>query len=510
MNIKFNIFNMLGFIWNKVITTSPAKCIALFFLLAAAFAAGINYLVGFDGIDFNGDCYVYFQMAKYFKQSLSNLILPDHHLHWPYGYPAFLSISFLFFGETFKAAQWINLIAGGALITILGSIALFVARIKVLDSEKTILFVLAAMLMLIGRGIMLKYQLIIMSDMMGAFWAMLTVFLIWKWAISKKRILLLLAGIAFGLAISTRYVYVLVAVPLIVVALSELSLRQLFFQSLFFILGLLIGVFPEMMIALNGSSHGVNNELLDAWEFKNLFALTLESVSSGQQKSRIPSLVYYAIAPFRWEDFSPLGLIFVCLGFYYAVLELPRWLWLSLLLWYLTFYIFLCGIPIRNPRLAFSLYLPLSIFVSFGVLWCLHYWQTKRVMWCVILLTFVSIIFSTQHIKKLVESKNELLKTSVEVAILAKENSRIISTSLYAVYHAYPAKIEPKSIYSMSISEAKVLLSDGKKTFLAIDNDKFIPNYGNYPAGKTYLWIRNHYICDETDHSGEFTIYQIK
>ncbi len=497
--MKFNI-------WSGVIKISPAKHIVFFSLFSVVFAVFVNRLIDFDGIDFNGDSYVYFRMAQHFKQAISNAALPSHQ-HWPYGYPALLSITF-FIGETFKAAQWINFIAGGGLIAAAGGMALFIARIKNLDQEKTILVVLGAMLLLFGRGIMLKYQLLIMSDMMGAFWAMLLILLIWKWKVSKSPFPLAFAGISIGLAVSTRYVDILMLVPLAIVLLSGFSLRKTFFYVFIFGFCFLIALLPEILIVHKGTAAGISYDLINDWSFKNLFTRSFESVD-GHQTSQLPSILYYAVLPFRWEDFTPVGLVLVILGFYYCIHELPRWVLLSLVLWYLTFYFLLCGIPIQNPRIAFSLYQPLSIFAVLGILWCLRRWNAKRVMICVLVFTIVSAAFGVRYINKLSTAKNELREAAMKVAA-ATENSRIISTSLYAVYLAYPMKVEPMSIYTLSIAEAEAILADGKKTFLVIDDEKFIPQWSNYPAGKTYWWIRKHYPCIAIRRIGGFTVYEIK
>jgi hypothetical protein len=492
---------------NKIAKISAVQSMLLLSLVAIIIAAFVNSLFRFDGIDFNGDSYVYFQMAQRFHHAMADFMLPSRE-HWPFGYPALLSISFFLKGEFFSAAQWINIIAGGVLIAICGGMTLLIARLKNLNSQTTSLFVLVTMLMLIGRGTIMKYQLLIMSDMMGIVWATLMMLGLWRWKISKSLVPLIIGGVAFGLALSTRHVYVLMIVPLTIILLSEFSLKKIFPAAVLFCIGFLIGVLPQLMIMLKGTLSSTDYGLLHDWSLKNVFTLSFESLD-GHQTSRIPNMLYYFILPFRFEDFTPVGLLFVCLGFYYAVCELPRWILLSLAFWYLTFYILLCGIPIQNPRIAFSLYVPLAIFAALGILWCLQRFQIKWVLSGVMLLTVISIVFSVRYIDKLVQTKNELSKVAEEVAVIAEKNSRIISTSLYAVYLAYPMDVEPKSIYNLSIPEVEAILADTKKTLLAIDETKFIPQWGNYPAGKTYWWIRNHYRCNLIAHSGEYSVYQV-
>lgn len=495
-------------IWDRIGKISPATWIVMLSVCTVAIAVVINRILGFDGIEFNGDCHVYFQVAKYFRQAISDFefLKPQY---WPYGYPALLSVTFFVGDETYKSAQWVNLVAGGAIVALLGTMALLIARIKSLDQNKTVFFIICAMMLMVARGMILKYQLLLMSDMIGAFWAMLTMLLLWQWKVSKKLTLLAFAGIALGLGISTRYVYVLMLLPALVVLLSGFSLRRTALHVIIFGLALLLAVLPQMVITFKDSSSTLGNDLLGAWSIKNFFTLVFDS-ADGHQTAKIPNILYYALLPFRWEDLTPLGLPLAGLGFYFARHELPRWMLLSLTTWYFSFYILLSGIPIQNPRIGFSLYLPVVLFASLGVLWCIRHWHIKYVFAVVIILSAISITFSFRYIREFIETRNELKQTAASVAAAAQKDSRVISTSLYAAYLAYPMEVEPFSIYTLSIEQAKALLSDGKKTILAIDELKFIPQWSEYPAGKIYWWIRNHYKCTLIMKSGEYTVYQVE
>ncbi|HTB32422.1 MAG TPA: hypothetical protein VK808_10375, partial [Bacteroidia bacterium] len=111
-----------------------------------------------------------------------------------------------------------------------------------------------------------------------------------------------------------------------------------------------------------------------------------------------------------------------------------------------------------------------------------------------------------------IKTKNDLKITAESVTKAVPIQSRVISTSLYAVYNAYPMDVEPLSIYQMSITEAEHLFSGNSTTpvFLAIDEDFFIPQWSNYPAGKCFYWIRNHYSCIYKCKIDNYTVYEIK
>lgn len=499
---------MLLYIWNKLSKVSPVKYIGFFSLSAFILAFGINYALNFDGIDFNGDSHVYFRMAQHFKHALLNFVVPER-MHWPYGYPALVSVPLFFGGETFKAAQWINFIAGAGFVAVCGCLVLKITQFIQLDHKKTVILIFCSMLMLLGKGTVLKYQLLIMSDMTAMFWAVLMTLFLWRWKVTDRNIFLFTGGILLGIAFSTRPVYLLMVFPLTAILFSEFTWRNCRNFVMFSGAGFIIGILPQMIITSSGQTPDVGYELLTGWNPKNFFSLTFESID-GHQSSRIPSFIYYFILPFRFEDYTPFGLILAGYGFYYGVKELPRWVWIYVLLWYLAFYILLCGIPIQNPRIAFSLYPPLLLFISFGILKCFQKWRSGIVIGGISLCAVVSITFSFRYIQKLVASKNELKQNAEQVATIAGKSSRVISTSLYAVYLAYPSDVNPLSIYALSIPQAEAMLKDETKTFLAIDHGRFDLQWGQYPAGKTYQWIKKHYTCIPVQQVGEYTLYEIK
>ena len=97
----------------------------LTFITGAIFLLALN----FDGIEFNGDSHVYFNDARHFLTAISEHISPRPS-HWPYGYPAILSLAFAIGDISFESARWVNVFLGGLLVTVLCSILLLISDIK--------------------------------------------------------------------------------------------------------------------------------------------------------------------------------------------------------------------------------------------------------------------------------------------------------------------------------------------------------------------------------------------
>jgi hypothetical protein len=485
-------------------------------LLTVLTGAIILVVLNFDGIEFNGDSFVYFLNAKHFSSAVF-AHTPPKPAYWPYGYPALLSFSFIFGDVSYESARWVNVILGGLLAATFSSVSFFISKLKKLSFDQSFLIIASAGLLPLGHGFFLKYQLTMMSDMTAALLSLLIMFLCWKWRDANKFIYIALAGCLFGLSLLTRYVNALMLLPILVVLFYGINIRDarsirrnsiaaLLFGSLTF-----ITFAPQLYITLQDTSSSLGNSLLNGWNIKNFFTMTHES-TDGSQPAKVPSVLYYFLLPFKLQCFTPLGIILMGLGIKYTLRELPKWFWLSMIVWYLVFYILLCGIPLQNGRIGFSLFLPVVLWMALGLLECKISWESQfaKILIVTSLVWAMVFVFSIKAIRDFTKTKDRLKITAEVVAKSVPSGSRIISTSLNAVYNAYPCNVESLSIYTMSIGEAENLFRSNKSVFLAIDEKHFIPQWKNYPAGKCYDWIMNNHSCGIKFDVDTYTVYEVK
>jgi hypothetical protein len=490
--------------------------IAVISILTAVTGTFFLLVLNFDGIEFNGDSYVYFTNAKHFSTAVS-AHGPPMPAYWPYGYPALLSLSFALGDVSFESARWVNVILGGLLGAVLCSILFFISIIKKMSFNQTLLVILSVGLLPLGHGFFLKYQLIIMSDMTALFLDCLVMLLCWWWRASDRLIYIILAGAVLGLSVLTRYVNALMLIPALVVLFCDFdfqqmrSVRSILLTGLLFVGSALLAFAPQLYITLQNTSSSLGNGLLNGWDLKNFYTMTHESMD-GHQPAKIPSVLYYFVLPFRWQCFTPFGIILAGLGIKYTFRELPRWIWLSMIIWYLTFYILLCGIPLQNGRIGFPLFLPIVIWMSLGLLESSILWTNRfsKILVVVSLIWCVSFAFSFKAIWDFIKVKNKLKETAQLIAKAIPPESRIVTTSPCAVYQAYPIAIKPFNIYKMSVAETKKLFITEPPMFLAIDEKKFIPQFTHYPPGKSLDWIKSNYSCIFKFNIGDFTVYEIK
>jgi hypothetical protein len=485
-------------------------------ILTTITGAFFLFTTNFDGIEFNGDSHVYFLNAQHFSYSLA---IPDFPkpTYWPYGYPALLSLSFTLGDISFETARWVNVAFGGFLAISFCLVSILIADIKKISNDETLLLVLAAGIFPLGHGLFLKYQLSMMSDMVSAFLNVLTILLCWKGRNTNNLITIALAGLVLGLSVFTRYVNALMLVPACTVLLygKKIDLLISFQKTLLplFVFGAtaLLIFSPQLYITLQDTSSSIENGLLNDWSFKNFISLKHESID-GSQTAKISSIFYYLLLPFRWQSFTPLGVVLATLGIKYSIRELPKWIWVSMFTWYGIHYLLLCGIPLQNSRIGFPLFLPVVLWLSWGILECRILWKNyfPEIVWVITITWLVSLGLSFKATYDFIRSKNDLKNTAAKVIRSIPPGSRVISTSLFAVYKAYPMNVEPLSIYTLPIEEAEKIFRMEKATFLAIDEKRFIPQWDTYPPGKCYRWIKENYSCTVKFVVDDYTIYEVK
>ncbi|MDB5271822.1 MAG: dolichyl-phosphate-mannose-protein mannosyltransferase [Chitinophagaceae bacterium] len=486
--------------------------------ISTVLVAGIYLLaLPFDGIEFNGDSFVYFSNAKAFSKALAIPALP-RPAYWPYGYPALLSMAFAAGDISYESARWVNVIAGGCLTITLCSLILVFARWRKLPQHQVVLLLLSTGLWPLAHGYFLKYQLSMMSDMSAALWGALIILACWRWRVSGNWFAVILAGAALGMAVFTRYIYVLMIVPALVALLTDTNLyswadiKKIMGVLLLFGTTALLVFSPQLFITLQDLSSSLNNGLFQSWSMKNFFALSYQS-TDGYQSASIPSVLYYGLLPFQWKCFTPFGLLLSLLGLKYAIREVPRWMWLSVVAWYGIMYVLLCGIPIQNARIAFPLFLPVLIFVALGTLECFIVWErhARKLFVCMALLWCISLYFTFTFIAESVKNKNKFETMGNAVARAIPEPARVISTSLCAVYLAYPIpNIEPYSIHLISVSQIQKMVADKRPLYLAIDEEQFVKQWSAYSSYKNYAWIRSHCACRLISKAGAFNVYEVK
>lgn len=226
-------------------------------VLTIGFVLLFKLFVLFDGIEFNGDSYRYYLSSLNILNSIHNFSIPETTF-WPYGFPFLTGFLFLFTGPSFIAAQWIPILASFGLFILL---FLIIKNCSEFNMNEQIALLISLMLTFF-TGLILKYQIVIMSDLPALFWAALTIYLLLKYCDRRKPLLLILLSVSAALAIVTRYVYGLILIPVFLIFWSEKkSMKSFFIESFLFVLFVLITAIPQLILNL----HSLDSSFHHPW-----------------------------------------------------------------------------------------------------------------------------------------------------------------------------------------------------------------------------------------------------
>jgi len=231
---------------------------------------------------------------------------------------------------------------------------------------------LVAGLVVAATGQLLQSSIVVMSDTLG-----LAAATAGAWAVARyrrtgeARWLAISAGSLAG-AVSTRWIYGLVALPFAGWALVLLARRPRRTALLHGAGAAVVGAVilgPTLAPAIAGLIAGGNAPFagdLQVYSWSPLNALRrVFMTGDGRLVYSLPNGLYYALAPGSWWYFGPILALLIAPGLW-AVLRRRTASAAILVAWVAPVYLFHAGAPWQNPRFALAYLPPLAILAAMG------------------------------------------------------------------------------------------------------------------------------------------------
>src|SRR5581483_4247387 len=173
---------------------------------ALAFAVRIVPIArnSFDGL-YGQDAYAYFAYAREMFAALTHAQIPPP-FWWALGYPFVLNVGFVLGGVNVAAAQGITLLCGALVAP-----AAFALAYEAAPAPKNIAGWVAGLICALG-GQLAQSSVIIMSDAPALLFATMGAWLLLAYARTRGTLQLLLAALAVGMAVWTRWQNLIFAV----------------------------------------------------------------------------------------------------------------------------------------------------------------------------------------------------------------------------------------------------------------------------------------------------------
>ncbi len=374
----------------------------------------INIVYGFDGL-YGQDSYEYLR----YTNAISDWYAGGEHpgdFFWPVLYPLFASW-LGWFMESGLALQLISLMA------LMGNLILVRKMLELLYPEKLEARLLNAFIIvaMIASPYFLRAGIIVMSDMLAAFFVTFTMFSCIKSVKEEHWSGTVLAFFAASLSVMTRYPTAILVGPAILFLIGlQVKRKHLFWLVLATVVGV-VGLLPFFIVKGGGVNQFFAHDGLQRWSPVN-FTSTRFATADGFNEHDYPNWLY-ALSPFFHPGYLSMG---IPLLFFTR----PRKLGGVLLLLFLIvgFYLlFLAGIPFQNMRMFIPVF-PLCVVLFYPAFYrgAKKFKPVVFFVGIVVILGVQSFLFvdsfnrfvQTHHLEKEVASKIQQISTP-EVPVYA-------------------------------------------------------------------------------------------
>ncbi len=440
---------------------------------------------GYDGMEFNGDAYRYYESA-------TNLVNGWHSGgaivtgFWPLGYPLIAALFMMIAGIGFPAAQAVSFATAFLVL-------LFIGKLHRKEYSVVAPELFAGSALLAVSGYWLRYSTTIMSDMAAVCWSLGAIYFIRRWSDAYAWRFLVVTAFFAAFSIATRYVSGLVLLPLSYCVIRYSTTARLRAIRLFGLYGCVLLFFlPQLPFSLRMPEASVQHPWLSQWSFLNFLASDRTTIDGHLQVSW-PNLLYYTLAPFRWSELTPVGGLFALVGCWHRFRHGFSRADAMMGIWYAGVWLFLCGIPIQNPRFALPMYVPIAWMMIAGLM-ALRPWLTRKAGIAVIPI-YIGIAgwLGMHKWAGFVGEKDRMLSEARYFDQRIPPQARILSWDYFEAFHIYFPARKVSTIHGLDRQQLQELLDREGELYLLFDEARLTRAWAGLEPALAYqdLLLRN-------------------
>ncbi len=474
------------------------KNMGLVFILALAVRVAVIGHWQFDGL-YGQDAFAYFDQAV----AISTTGIPPTNFFWPNGYPLLMALAMFIVGKSALAGQLISVVCGAAL----APLAYMLARELFPQSSSRAGLIGGLIIAVAGQPIL--SSIVVMADMPALFWATLSAWMLVRaWRQSRSQAWLIAAGLTLGLAIVTRWLFILLVPVFGLYVLYQLRRAAAWkLIALPIACGALI-VVPQVMISLN-RPEGLLHSWLLGWSPANALRSTFDNVD-GHFEYKLPTGIYYAEPAGNPAYLFPLfGLAAV-----WGIVRLwrtRRWDALILLVgWSGLVYVFLAGIPYQNFRFGLTLYTPIVVLAGFGAS---DLWDRVHVRWIVPAIMAASLIamllWAYPLLNDFLTQQNQSKAVVQQVEQQLPPDATLITFGLTLTARHY-THLDVIELFDQTADSLDTLARHRSPTFLLIDMANIEQQWRGREPDVNVRWLRDHTTLMPVAVYLSYTLFQVR
>lgn len=471
--------------------------LGLFAALTAVPVAALVVAHGFSGL---------YGQDSFFYQTYSTGTLRDAltsgqappGFTWPPGYPLLIAVVSVGAGTGSLPGQVVSLLAGASVPVF----AILLARELWPDRAWWMPWLAGGIVALTPH--LWQSSAVVMSDTTGLAFATLGAWGVARYARHAQLRWALLAAAAIALAVATRWVYALVAVPLAVAGFSEVARRRLPLHAVLAVAtGILVfapvGV-PMAFAAVAGSPIPFSVAAAShTWDPANALRSTFDG-PSGRFDFQLSMGLYYLLQPAQPYHLGPLFTLLAIPGLIVTLREATIVRVALLVSWPLLVLGLLAGDTTQNTRFFLAALPPVAILAGIGfeaVLSTVSGWAVRARRAARTTITLAVLVgLVAQGVAAAAFTDSFIARQQAEqdgIAALADQvpsDARLIAFgATLALRHA--GRTDTLELYDQDPTALVAMVADGRPTYLIVPVDTLAAQWAASPPGRSLIALRD-------------------
>lgn len=514
-----------------------------------AFALGARLLLiavlGIDGL-YGQDAFAYMNCAREILQTHWGEI-PCGTFYWPLGYPL-LAAMLMLLTHAQSGAQLASALAGAAIAPLAYWMTIEVGEAGRGDARSGVAAsggivpgsgivpggmvassAVAAGLIAALCGTLLLSSIVVMSDAAGLFWATLSACLLLRWSnVSVQPAWLLLAAMAFAMAVITRWIFAGLILPFGVFAAVATwhrlrtvrsQGRTLLHRSVI-VAGLswagaalvfALVLVPQLYVNRHSGYPVSSDGWIVGWNPVNALRASFDT-ASGHFDYRLPPIIFNAEPVFHPAYLFPLLTPCVLRGAW----QLRRSPAVFLLCgWIITLYLYLIGTTQENMRFGLAFFTPVAVLAGVGIftmparLRLSHRWVLLAVCLLLAIPFSYRVIAAFNSAAALQFSAIRFLQSQLPPAATVVTFELSISLQHYTDFTVV-------DLFGQSPESLRLLVCRGpstartQNTYLYVDTAKLESQWAGKSPAIGFHWLRDHIGLTQVGQQGTWMLYRVK
>lgn len=483
-------------------------CIALIVPLVSLYYSLAN---DFDGL-YGQDSFAYLNYANI---ALHEQLIPPPPFYWPPGYPLLIYGLSYIIGTSALSGQLIS-VTGGALIVFFTG--LLTAEL-LHDHPHRKIGAASAALAIAVMGHMWQLSTVIMADTTA-----LAATVMGMWALTRytrdeheqSSKWLVLAAVAIGYAIMTRWAYAIIAVICLLHTLPILWRHYKKFPSqairhaAYALIAAALVVGPVLLSALlsTDTTYGGNfSYQLDRWDIFNAFRRNFVN-PDGYENYRLFNGIYYSILPARSFYFGLILAAFALPGTWF-MFRRQKWLIDRLVLgWGLGMFILLIGGAQQNVRFGFAYMPPIAVLIGLGVIYVTNHVKRWIVLGVFMIGVGWAIWGANIWTQNFIDRQQQDYRVVEWVDDEIPDHSELIVFGVTAMMDYYTDH-DVHELYYLTIPEIEEITQSQNTLYVLLDLTNVTTQWRDLSPGNNFSWMQENLDLERIGLRYNFTLYRV-